>query len=110
MARRDGRAPQSAYKALSRALEGLAGRVEPPWRSDGVSASVALPAGGMLTVEVTGPRFRDEARSLAKALAGGVAADEAYRRGWHDCAALALAEARDMADAMEEPDERGWKE
>lgn len=107
MARRDGKAPESAYKALSRALEGLAGQVEPPWRSDGVCASVALPAGGMVTVEVTGPRFREEALALARALAGTAGEDEAYRRGWRDCAALALKEAHDMVDAIEELDERG---
>ena len=107
MARQGMKAPESAYRALSRAIEGLAGQVEPPWRSDGVCASVALPAGGLLTVEVTGPRFREEARALAKALAGDGTRDEAYRQGWRDCAALALAEARDMAGAMEELDERG---
>ena len=107
MARRDGNAPESAYKALSRALDGLAGQVEPHACKSGVGASVALPAGGMVSVEVTGPRFREEARALARALAGTAGEDEAYRQGWADCAALALKEARGMAGAMEELDERG---
>lgn len=107
MGKQRGTAPESAYKALSRAIEGLAGQVEPRACSSGVCASVALPAGGMVTVEVTGPRFRDEARALARALAGTAGEGEAYRRGWRDCAALALAEARDMAGAIEELDERG---
>ena len=105
----DGTAPESAYRALSRAIERLAGHEVPQGWKNAVSASVALPGGGTLAVEVSGPRFREEALALARVLGGTDREAEAYRRGWRDCAALALKETRDSLDAIEELDERGWK-
>lgn len=95
-----------AYDALSRELERLAGQT--PEDSMGVGTSVGLPGGGEIFVELTGPGFREEALALARALGHDAEAD-AYRRGWRDCAALALAEARDMVGAIEKLGERGRK-